>query len=228
MATGVRRAHPAVPSRRGPRPGTGQVRNVEWLTRLRERRRVDPEELEIAQAISRSRLEELFAVPVSVINLPVPAAVEPDGPIGGDPDAGLWEPAMADPWGGMTPGSARAGPASAPGTERGPLAEPLSPAPILLPSAYAAYGARGYGASGSAGVRPTVLVLCPSCGVALDPPPTHSRRCPECRERIVVRHRAGSVVYLTEEWGAAWDAERWAARSGRGGPVPAANDNGEG
>jgi len=41
-------------------------------------------------------------------------------------------------------------------------------------------------------------VACPNCGVALDPPPEHTRLCPSCRRRIVVRHSEGRAVYLTE------------------------------
>lgn len=30
-------------------------------------------------------------------------------------------------------------------------------------------------------------VACPHCGVVLDPPPKASRKCPECREQLIVR-----------------------------------------
>ena len=41
-------------------------------------------------------------------------------------------------------------------------------------------------------------VACPNCGSILDPPPDHTRLCPSCRHRIVVRHSGGRVIYLTE------------------------------
>ena len=41
-------------------------------------------------------------------------------------------------------------------------------------------------------------VPCPSCAVILDPPPERTRRCPYCREQIVVRRVDGRAVYLTE------------------------------
>ncbi len=35
---------------------------------------------------------------------------------------------------------------------------------------------------------------CPSCAVILDPPPSRDRRCPRCRQKIVVRHVEGRLV----------------------------------
>ena len=52
------------------------------------------------------------------------------------------------------------------------------------------------------------LVACPSCGVALDPPPTHARRCPRCRRQIVVRHSEGRAIYLTEAAVEVFESER--------------------
>lgn len=40
--------------------------------------------------------------------------------------------------------------------------------------------------------------VCPYCALVLDPAPTASRRCPRCRERIVVRRVPGRTVYITE------------------------------
>jgi hypothetical protein len=45
---------------------------------------------------------------------------------------------------------------------------------------------------------PIIGVSCPNCGVLLDPPPAHTRLCPRCRRRIVVRHSEGRAIYLTE------------------------------
>ncbi len=55
---------------------------------------------------------------------------------------------------------------------------------------------------------PTVSVACPSCGVMLDPPPDHTRRCPRCRRQIVVRHSGGRAIYLTEAAVEVFEAER--------------------
>jgi hypothetical protein len=52
------------------------------------------------------------------------------------------------------------------------------------------------------------LVACPNCGVALDPPPEHTRRCPRCRRQIVVRHAEGRAIYLTEAAVEVFEAER--------------------
>lgn len=51
-------------------------------------------------------------------------------------------------------------------------------------------------------------VACPSCGLLLDPPPVSSRRCPRCRERIVVRRTEGRTVYLTEAAVTVFEAQR--------------------
>ena len=45
---------------------------------------------------------------------------------------------------------------------------------------------------------PLAGVRCPSCASLLDPPPERTRRCPYCREQIVVRRVDGRAVYLTE------------------------------
>lgn len=40
---------------------------------------------------------------------------------------------------------------------------------------------------------------CPHCGVVLDPPPKANRKCPECREPIVVRTRDGNKLLFTPD-----------------------------
>jgi hypothetical protein len=50
---------------------------------------------------------------------------------------------------------------------------------------------------------------CPYCAVLLQPPPEASRRCPRCRQRIVVKHVDRRAVYLTEAAVSVFDAERW-------------------
>ena len=55
---------------------------------------------------------------------------------------------------------------------------------------------------------PVVIVACPNCGVVLDPPPDHTRLCPRCRRRIVVRHSEGRAIYLTEAAVEVFEAER--------------------
>jgi hypothetical protein len=54
----------------------------------------------------------------------------------------------------------------------------------------------------------TVAAFCPYCALALEPPPTASRRCTRCRQRIVVKRVQGRVVYLTEAAVEVFDSER--------------------
>lgn len=49
---------------------------------------------------------------------------------------------------------------------------------------------------------------CPHCGVVLDPPPSGSRKCPDCRESIVVRTKAGTKLLFTPEGASRYDRER--------------------
>ena len=60
--------------------------------------------------------------------------------------------------------------------------------------------------------QPLVLAACPSCAVLLDPRPTASRRCRECRERIVVKRLEGGVLYLTAPAAAALEAAQRKAK----------------
>ena len=56
---------------------------------------------------------------------------------------------------------------------------------------------------------PVVLAaLCPYCALLLQPPPSANRRCPRCRQQIVVKHVEGRTAYLTEAAIAIFDAER--------------------
>ncbi len=57
-------------------------------------------------------------------------------------------------------------------------------------------------------LEPITSVACPNCGVAIDPPPEHTRRCPRCRRQIVVRHSEGRAIYLTEAAVEVFEAER--------------------
>ena len=63
---------------------------------------------------------------------------------------------------------------------------------------------------GAASSRPDAAAAagCPSCGTLLDPAPTRNRRCPNCRQPIVVRRHEGRLVLLTEAAVAVFDAER--------------------
>lgn len=49
---------------------------------------------------------------------------------------------------------------------------------------------------------------CPSCGAPISPPPVRTRRCPSCRQAVVVRRAAGEYLRLTEAQAALFDAER--------------------
>ena len=55
---------------------------------------------------------------------------------------------------------------------------------------------------------PVPEIACPNCGAILCPPPSHTRLCPRCRHRIVVRRLRGRVVYLAEAAVATFKAER--------------------
>ncbi|MFI5262343.1 MAG: hypothetical protein ACHQZR_07310 [Candidatus Limnocylindrales bacterium] len=45
---------------------------------------------------------------------------------------------------------------------------------------------------------PAPTAHCPYCALVLAPPPTSSRRCTRCRQRIIVKRIDGRAVYLTE------------------------------
>lgn len=48
---------------------------------------------------------------------------------------------------------------------------------------------------------------CPHCGVVLDPPPKANRKCPECREPLVVRTRDGNKLVFTPDGAADYDRQ---------------------
>ena len=58
------------------------------------------------------------------------------------------------------------------------------------------------------GPVPVAQVACPNCGVVLDPPPEHTRLCPRCRRRIVVRRSEGRAIFLTEAAVEVFESER--------------------
>lgn len=49
---------------------------------------------------------------------------------------------------------------------------------------------------------------CPHCGVVLDPPPKSNRKCPDCRDPIVVRTRDGNKLLFTPAGADEYDRER--------------------
>jgi hypothetical protein len=53
-------------------------------------------------------------------------------------------------------------------------------------------------ASGAEAIPPE-SPTCPYCAITLEPAPTRDRRCPSCRQRIVVRRVDGRLVLLTAE-----------------------------
>ncbi|HEY5496164.1 MAG TPA: hypothetical protein VIK16_05850, partial [Candidatus Limnocylindrales bacterium] len=55
---------------------------------------------------------------------------------------------------------------------------------------------------------PVPTAFCPSCALLLHPPPTSSRRCMRCRQRIIVKRVEGRAVYLTEAAVLVFEAER--------------------
>lgn len=58
--------------------------------------------------------------------------------------------------------------------------------------------------------RPSSPAACPYCGTVIDPAPARSRKCPACRESIVVRTRRsdGAKLLLTEAEGKQFDRQR--------------------
>ena len=62
---------------------------------------------------------------------------------------------------------------------------------------------------------------CPHCGAVIDPAPTTTRKCPHCRERIIVRTRRsdGVKLLLTEGDAAEFDTNR-AAEAARNNANP--------
>jgi hypothetical protein len=54
---------------------------------------------------------------------------------------------------------------------------------------------------------------CPYCATRLDPPPTTSKRCDRCRQRIVVKRINGAAVFLTEAAVLVFDAQRERVRN---------------
>ena len=54
----------------------------------------------------------------------------------------------------------------------------------------------------------TQQVTCPYCAYPLDPPPERSRRCPSCRQLVVVRRIDGRTVFLVESAVPVFDRER--------------------
>jgi hypothetical protein len=73
--------------------------------------------------------------------------------------------------------------------------------PVAKPAAVAAAPAPG-------------SAFCPYCALSLVPAPTATRRCPRCRQRIIVKHVQGHIVFLTEASVAVFDAERQRAVDG--------------
>jgi hypothetical protein len=57
-------------------------------------------------------------------------------------------------------------------------------------------------------VAPVPTAFCPYCALILEPPPASSRRCPRCRQRIIVKRVEGRAVYLTEAAVMVFEAER--------------------
>jgi hypothetical protein len=55
---------------------------------------------------------------------------------------------------------------------------------------------------------PAAAPYCPYCALLLDPVPESSRRCPRCRERIMVKRVDGRAIYLTAAAVLVFEAER--------------------
>jgi hypothetical protein len=55
---------------------------------------------------------------------------------------------------------------------------------------------------------PVEPVPCPYCAFLMSPPPPRTRRCPSCRQQVIVRRLDGAAVYLTETAAAVLEAQR--------------------
>ncbi len=97
-------------------------------------------------------------------------------------------------------------PSSAPGT-----ASPDAPkrrARAARPAVATRRRPAGRSTKSKARTKPVPPAACPYCAVLLLPPPATSRRCEQCRQRIIVRRVEGRAVYLTQAALLVFDAER--------------------
>lgn len=73
------------------------------------------------------------------------------------------------------------------------------------------FGGKNAGRHDQSPVAPSP-VTCPCCGAGLDPPPRRSRRCPRCRERLVLLRVDGAAVLLTVDGAQQHEEEERRAR----------------
>ncbi len=88
---------------------------------------------------------------------------------------------------------------------KGPVAKP--PKASVKPVKTAATRPPGQGAKSTKAMM-MAAAWCPSCGTLLEPAPTASRRCAQCRERIIVKRVDGRTVFLAEAVLPVYEAER--------------------
>ena len=88
--------------------------------------------------------------------------------------------------------------------------EATQPADMAAPAPPRPRPTRPHPTAAAAVRRPVAAVApyCPYCALLLDPPPESSRRCPRCRERIVVKRVDGRAIYLTEAAVLVFESER--------------------
>jgi hypothetical protein len=151
------------------------------------------------------------AVPETAVEPEELAAVALDAPTAVDGPVALDAPTAVD--GPVTLDSPVAAAALLPAVEVPEV--PAPPAPVRRPSA--APPARPSAARRTHPARttktksrsaPPPAVSCPYCALLLQPPPASSRRCPRCRQRIVVKRVDGRAVLLTEASVLVFNAER--------------------
>jgi len=163
-------------------------------------------------AISRPTVKAapVAAVPVAVAKAPVaskpPIALE-------TPPAQSDEPVAIRPVIAEAPGVVRAPDVAEPATAEAPVVTapvraapaPAKTRPAPKPPAKAVVARQPVHAAAVAAVA---AAFCPYCALALEPPPTASRRCTRCKQRIVVKRVQGRVVYLTEAAVEVFESER--------------------
>jgi hypothetical protein len=129
--------------------------------------------------------------PIVVVGTPARVAEQAGTPIGVMARAG--DDVGEDPW-------------QLPVTR--PTLVPMRPRPTAGAASGKHPSAKGPIARTRAKAPPSPPAHCPYCAAPLEPAPTSSRRCEECRQRIVVKSVDGRRVYLTEAALPVFESER--------------------
>jgi hypothetical protein len=128
--------------------------------------------------------------------------------------AGLFADVAPPPLRRARPARQRSAKAKSPQPVAAAEVAPVAVAPEVPPAAKRAGPPRPANpVSATAATKVMPAASCPYCALVLEPPPTASRRCTGCLQRIVVKRVDGRAVYLTEAALLIFDAERRRAAS---------------